>query len=145
MFRTWQPAKHCPRMSRAARRQPRRQDLPALEVLEDRTLLDAAAPDFVARRDFRAALDPIQAVVGDFNGDGIPDLAVADRNGISFSILLGNGDGTFGPPTNYHVPYPPNSLAVGDFDRDGTLDLAVTYTGYDFGFFGNQVGIWLGN
>jgi hypothetical protein len=144
MFSTWRPVNRCLRRKVAARRQPPEQYPPALEVLEDRTLPDAA-PDFVARRDFRAALDPTQAVVGDFNGDGIRDLAVADRNGVSFSILLGNGDGTFGPPTNYHVPYPPNSLAVGDFDRDGRLDLAVTYTGYDFGFIGNQVGIWFGN
>jgi hypothetical protein len=113
--------------------------------LEDRTLLDATLPDFVARQDFHAGENPTQAVVGDFNGDGIPDLAVTDRNLYQVSILLGNGDGTFRPPTSFSVPYPPNSLAVGDFDRDGTLDLAVTYTGFDFGFFGHQVGIWLGN
>jgi hypothetical protein len=116
-----------------------------LEVLEDRTLPDAAAPDFIARQDFHAGENPTQAVVGDFDGDGIPDLAVTDRNLYQVSILLGNGDGTFRPPTSFSVPYPPRSLAVGDFDRDGRLDLAVTYTGFDFGFAGHQVGIWLGN
>jgi hypothetical protein len=113
--------------------------------LEDRTLPDAAAPDFIARQDFHAGENPTQAVIGDFNGDGIPDLAVTDRNLSQVSILLGNGDGTFRPPTSFSVPYPPRSLAVGDFDRDGRLDLAVAYTGFDFGFFGHQVGIWLGN
>ena len=125
---------------------PRRRPRPlALEALEDRAVPDAAAPDFVARQDFHAGLDPTQAVVGDFNGDGIPDLAVADRNGVKVSILLGNGDGTFRPPTSFNVPYPPRSLAVGDFNRDGNSDLAVAYTGYDFGGFGHEVAIWLGN
>src|SRR5262249_13327882 len=65
-----------------------------LEALEDRTLLDAAAPDFVARRDFHTAQQPDQVVVGDFNGDGIPDLATADLQAEKVSVLLGNGDGT---------------------------------------------------
>ena len=37
-------------------------------------------------------------MVGDFNGDGIPDLAV-EAGGVS--ILLGNGDGTFQAPVAY--------------------------------------------
>src|SRR5258707_14125297 len=35
---------------------------------------------FVARRDFTAGYDPIFVAVGDFNGDGVPDLVVANRN-----------------------------------------------------------------
>src|SRR5208337_5435528 len=48
---------------------------------------------------------PREVAVGDFNGDGIPDLAVADdgANPNSVDILLGNGDGTFKAATHYQV------------------------------------------
>jgi hypothetical protein len=72
---------------------------------------------------------PFALTVGDFNNDGIPDLATANRGtNPSISVFLGNGDGTFKPAQN--TPLPPNSftqnLTAGDFDRDGVLDLAVT-------------------
>ena len=66
--------------------------------------------------------------VGDFNGDGNPDLAVtspSQNTGVA-TVLLGNGDGTFSPaaapPT---VGNGPNFAAVGDFNGSGVSDLAV--------------------
>jgi hypothetical protein len=38
---------------------------------------------------------PSSVATGDFNGDGIPDLAVANQAGSSVTILFGNGNGTF--------------------------------------------------
>jgi hypothetical protein len=61
----------------------------------------------------------------DFNGDGIPDLAVTDASAGNVSLLLGNGDGTFAAPQNYAVGSLGNSLAVADFNGDGSFDLAV--------------------
>lgn len=68
---------------------------------------------------------PASVVVGDFNGDGELDLAVGNTYYSSVSILLGNGDGTFGFPTLFDVTGAPYSLAVADFNRDGKLDLAT--------------------
>ena len=69
---------------------------------------------------------PDSVAVGDFNGDGIPDLAVANDYDFTVTILLGNGDGTFTPtavsPATGNTPI---SLAVGDFNGDGKADLAV--------------------
>ena len=70
--------------------------------------------------------------MGDFNQDGKLDLAVSNCNGlycgqISVSVLLGNGDGTFGAPIQYGLTGSlPNSVTVGDFNLDDKLDMAVT-------------------
>jgi len=68
---------------------------------------------------------PTSLAVGDFNGDGIPDLAVSE---FGVNILLGNGDGTFraGVLAPGFLPYI-EFFAVGDFNGDGKLDLAVAY------------------
>jgi len=60
------------------------------------------------------------------NGDGVPDLAVTNNEGNSFSVLLGNGDGTFKAHTDYATGQFPNSVAVGDFNQDGKIDIAVS-------------------
>jgi hypothetical protein len=73
---------------------------------------------------------PGRVAVGDLRGNGILDLVVAQTlNGAStnhlVTVLLGNGDGTFGAPVSYRVGAVPVAALVGDFDRDGKADLAV--------------------
>jgi FG-GAP-like repeat/Protein of unknown function (DUF1573) len=69
--------------------------------------------------------------VADLNGDGKLDLAGANFSlGTSpptteVSVFLGNGDGTFGPPTNYPSGGENTYIAVGDFNNDKKPDLAV--------------------
>jgi hypothetical protein len=68
---------------------------------------------------------PYSLAVGDFNGDGKLDVAVANSTTSDISILLGNGDGTFQAPINTSVPGGVGFIAAGDFNKDGKLDLAV--------------------
>src|SRR5207245_1554043 len=87
----------------------------------------AATFSFTARRDFAiGTYSPESVAAGDFNGDGVTDLAVA-AGGIK--ILLGNGDGTFQPPVSYTSDFNTTgisqSVAVGDFNGDGVPDLAA--------------------
>jgi len=88
---------------------------------------------FQAALDVAAGKNPFSIAVGDFNGDGRPDIVVAN-NGINpaggwlagtVSVLLGNGDGTFRAHVDYATGTGPDSVAVGDFNGDHALDLAV--------------------
>ena len=81
---------------------------------------------FQAAVNYDVGTDSAVTAVGDFNGDGKADLAVANYNSASLSVLLGNGDGTFGTAVNYGTGTNPQSVAVGDFNGDGKADLAVT-------------------
>jgi hypothetical protein len=72
---------------------------------------------------------PSAIALGDFNGDGKLDLALAESIRSRFSIRLGDGDGTFRDKVNYAVDRGPDSIVVADFDGDGNLDAAVANAG----------------
>ncbi len=67
--------------------------------------------------------------MGDFNGDMIPDLVVANTTSNSFTVWLGNGDGTLRDAATYHGINMPYSVVAEDFDGDGNLDLAIVEGG----------------
>jgi len=70
--------------------------------------------------------DPFALVVGDFNNDGISDIATADNGADQLTILLGNGDGTFTAAASPSTGSNPYAITVGDLNGDGRLDLAVS-------------------
>lgn len=72
--------------------------------------------------------NPAACGVGDFNGDGKLDLALAEGFGTisQVEILLGAGDGTFILGATYNAGAEPDSVAVADFRGNGKLDLAVS-------------------
>lgn len=86
---------------------------------------------------------PTQLAIGDFNHDGLPDIAVARGSTGMVSILLNNKNapGTFGAPSFFPAGGNPLSLTVGDFNHDGNLDLAVVSSGFQV----NSVQVLLGN
>jgi hypothetical protein len=85
---------------------------------------------FQPARDIDVNTFPYSFALGDFNRDGIKDLAVGGSN-TELSILLGVGDGTFGPPAVMQlIPggdifSASNDVDVADFNRDGIEDLTV--------------------
>ena len=65
-----------------------------------------------------ASLGPVSVAAGDFNGDGIPDLAVPNYYGNAVVVLLGNGDGTFeATPVNPATGSDPTSGGDGRLQR----------------------------
>jgi hypothetical protein len=70
---------------------------------------------------------PSAVAVGDFfNGDGFPDLVVANGTDGTVSVFLGGAHGMFAYLMDLAAGTEPSSIQVVDFDGDGVLDLAVT-------------------
>ncbi|MEG4069894.1 DUF4347 domain-containing protein, partial [Microcoleus sp. Pol11C2] len=72
-----------------------------------------------------SSLNTWSVAVEDFNKDGNSDLVTANNATNNVSLLLGNGDGTFGTATYFGVGSRPYTVAVGDFNGDGNSDLAT--------------------
>ncbi len=75
---------------------------------------------------------PYSVAIGDFNGDGIPDLVTANAGSNTATVFLGNGDGTFSTGPNPPLGTNPIFAAVGDFNGDGLSDIAGADNGPDF-------------
>jgi FG-GAP-like repeat len=73
-----------------------------------------------------ASLSPITITLADVNNDGIPDIVTANGSGgESTSVLLGNGDGSFGTGATFSARGWPISAVVADFNNDGKPDIAT--------------------
>lgn len=85
----------------------------------------AAMPDALVfqRTDLNTPAGPFAVTVSDLNGDSSPDLAVADYSAAQVSILMNDGQGQLGAPTNYPSGLNPTSVAIGDLNGDLVMDL----------------------
>jgi hypothetical protein len=68
---------------------------------------------------------PESVAVGDFNGDGHPDLVTANFLSNSISELLYDPSAGFGSIAQFDVGQEPGFVTVGDFNGDNAPDLAV--------------------
>lgn len=59
--------------------------------------------------------EPIAIVTGDFNGDGVPDIATANEGVTTVSVALGKGDGAFSTSVSIQVGVSPVALVAADF------------------------------
>jgi hypothetical protein len=74
---------------------------------------------------YAVGIGPRGMAVADVNGDGKPDLAVANRTSTTVSILRNQGDGTFAPKVNYTAGTLSSKVALGDLNGDGKADMVV--------------------
>ena len=75
---------------------------------------------------FTGSFQPRSVAVADFNQDGTDDLVVGHESTIVVSILLGQGDGTFGAPITLNMGGGQTTVSTGLFTDDAFPDIAVT-------------------
>ena len=74
---------------------------------------------------YAAGTLPFGVGVGDLDNDTDQDLAVVNHDSNDVSVLLNNGDGTFGAAVNHPIGGFSTSIVAGDLDGDSDLDLAM--------------------
>ncbi|MEG3844937.1 DUF4347 domain-containing protein, partial [Microcoleus sp. herbarium14] len=99
-------------------------------ILLNTTPTGATVPSFATKVDFPTGTRPFSVSIGDFNGDGKPDLATANLDSSTASILLNTTPTnattpTFATKVDFPTGTSPLSVSIGDFNGDGKPDLAV--------------------
>jgi hypothetical protein len=112
--------------------------LPFLNAGNISVMLGNGDGTFRPATSYTAGTQATSVAVGDLNGDGRPDLAVADFGKGNVVVFLGVGDGTFQTPVSYPAVVGGNSIVMKDFDGDGNLDVAIASNGGAGGF--SQIG-----
>ncbi len=118
----------------------------SISVLLNTTTPGATTPSFAAQVSFAVGNDPESVAIGDLNGDGRPDLAVANNGSNTVSLLLnatppGATLPTFAAPVDFATGVRPFAVAVADLNGDGKPDLAII-NDYE-GMGGNSVSVLL--
>jgi hypothetical protein len=101
-------------------------DLIVLGTGETTVVLLGSPTGFVSANPLRGISLVTAAAVADFDGNGLPDLALSGANPRRITFLSGRGDGTFNGRFDLAMaPDVPTGLVAGDWDGDGRVDLAA--------------------
>jgi hypothetical protein len=104
---------------------------------------------FISGNDFGAGREPVAMVSADLDGDGLLDLAIADRangnfNDTMITVLHGTGDARFTSGKSFTVGPAVCQVAAADFNRDKKIDLAIGHCAGAF-MAPDLVEVWLGD
>lgn len=91
----------------------------------DYNLYQAAPEGRSATGAWYAGQSPVDATYGDFDGDGVADLAFANSDATRVSVVFGKQDGGYVNAPFANTGRTPHSLAAGDLDGDGFPELLV--------------------
>ncbi len=100
--------------------------------------LSCSGPSFTPSS-YATGTNPTNLAVADFNNDGKADVAAVNQASNDVSVLLGNGNGTFGTHTTFAAGSGAYAIVAGKFNADNNFDLAVANSG------SGNVSILIGN